>query len=425
MIRVFKFGGALLKDAEGIEQMASIVEEYSCEPLVVVVSAIGKTTNALENLLMLANQNDKNLATEYFNLKSFHINLIRSLELQNNDTLITEVENIFLNLWDALNKNYDNHYFAYDQIVSYGEKISGRIVYYKLADRGLAVEEVAAQSIIATDNNYTDASINWQATETGIINKLVPLLNKNSMVVTQGFIGSDAEGNTTTLGREGSDFTAAITGAILHADEIVIWKDVPGLMSADPKLFDDAVKLNNISYHEAIELAFYGASVIHPKTIQPLQKNKLKLQIRSFYQPQNAPSIISGDTSQDSKVPKIILKQNQTLLSISSRNMDFIAENNLHQIFKLFSKHKIHINLMQNSAISFSVCFNSDNEKLKSLLNELSDNYYLKYNLGLTLITIRHYTDEMVSRHIFGKNILLEQKNRTTTRILYKNVISV
>ncbi len=419
MVRVFKFGGALLKDAGGIEQMVSIVKRFNNQPLVVVVSAIGKTTNALENLLILAQNDDENLTGNFTSLKQFHLNLIDSLPLKKPGKLINEVEVIFNNLWDTLNNNYNNYYFAYDQVVSFGEIISGEIISHVLSENNLAAVKIPAQLIIATNHDYTNASVNWHQTESNINNQITPLLKGNKTIVTQGFIGSDPQGNTTTLGREGSDFTAAIIGSLLNADEIIIWKDVPGLMNADPKLFNDAVKLDRISYHEAIELAFYGASVIHPKTIQPLQKNKLPLQIRSFYKPDEPPTIISEDTSADNKTPKIIVKENQTLLSISSRNMDFIAENNLHHIFELFSKHKIHINLMQNSAISFSACFNSDKQKLDSLLFDLSKHYYLKYNSGLTLVTLRHYTEQLLLKYISGKKLLLEQKNRTTLQILH------
>ncbi len=418
MIRVFKFGGALLNDAKGIERMVSIVEEFKCEPLIVVVSAIGKTTNALENLLSLAVNKDEKLATEYFSLKSFHINLIQSLPFVNHTKLIDEVENLFRNLWDALNQPFDNYFAGYDAIVSFGEILSGKIMAARLSAKKLIVAELPAEKIIATNSNHTDASVNWQQTEKNISTHLIPLLHNGKIVITQGFIGSDNDGNITTLGREGSDYTAAIIGSILNANEIVIWKDVPGLMSADPKLFKDAVKLNNISYHEAIELTFYGASVIHPKTIQPLQKKGLTLQVRSFWEPHAAPSLISENRSEDDKIPKIIAKPNQTLLSFSSRNMDFIEEENLFHIFKALSRHKIHINLMQNSAVSFSVCFDQNQKKQKALVNELSNMFFIKYNSGLTLLTFRYYNNEILKQFTDKKKVLLVQKNRTTAQFL-------
>ncbi len=418
MIRVFKFGGALLNDAKGIERMVSIVEEFNCEPLVVVVSAIGKTTNTLENLLSLAVNKDEKLTSEYFSLKSFHINLIQSLPLIDRSKLISEVENLFRNLWDALNQPSDNYFAGYDEIVSFGEKISGKIMAARLSANKFIVEELPAEQIIATNSNHTDASVNWQQTEKNISTSLLPLLQAGKTVITQGFIGSNTEGNITTLGREGSDYTAAIIGSVLNANEIAIWKDVPGLMNADPKLFKDAVKLNNISYHEAIELTFYGASVIHPKTIQPLQKKGLTLQVRSFWEPHAAPSLISKNRSEDDKIPKIIAKPNQTLLSFSSRNMDFVEEANLFHIFKAFSRHKIHINLMQNSAVSFSVCFDQDPKKQKALINELSNMFFIKYNSGLTLLTFRYYNNEIIKQFTSKKKVLLEQKNRTTAQFL-------
>lgn len=425
MLRVFKFGGALLNDAKSIERMVSIVEEYKCEPLIIVVSAIGKTTNALENLLSLAINNNNSLASEYFALKRFHTNLILSLPIANHSKLMAEVEELFKNLWDALNQPYDNYSFAYDKIVSFGEQISGKIITGRLSAKKLIVEELPAQHIVSTDSNFTEANVDWKKTTANIKTNLVPLLHDGKIVLTQGFIGSNTQGNVTTLGREGSDYTAAIIGTTLLADEIVIWKDVPGLMSADPKLFKNVVKLNNISYHEAIELAFYGASIIHPKTIQPLQNKGLTLQVRSFWEPHATPSLISNNTSEDDKIPKIIVKQNQTLLSFSSRNMDFIQETSLFRIFKSFSRHKIHINLMQNSAISFSACFNQNEKKQKAVINELSDMFFIKYNSGLTLLTFRYYNNEILKQYTNNKKVLLEQKNRTTAQFLMVFDISI
>jgi len=419
MTRVFKFGGALLKDAEGIERMAAIVEEYQCEPLVVVVSAIGKTTNALENLISIKVNNSNELASVFFKLKSSHLNLIHSLSITNKEKLIGEVEEIFATLWNTLNKYFQNYYYAYDQIVSFGEKISAKIISFTLTQKNLINKEVAAPMIIATDGNFTDATLNRLQTEKNINDIIIPILKEGKIVVTEGFLGGDPDGNITTLGREGSDYTAAIFGSILSADEIIFWKDVPGIMNADPNEFKDAIKLNNLSYHEAIELTFYGASVIHPKTIQPLQQKNVPLQVRSFFKPYLSPTIISNSTPNDDKIPKIILKKSQTLLSISSRNMDFISENSLYQIFKLFNKYKIHINLMQNSAISFSVCFNYDTKKQNALINDISEHYFVKYNSGLTLLTLRHYDEELLQHYTSKKTVVLEQKNRTTAQILY------
>jgi aspartate kinase len=422
MIRVFKFGGALLANARNIEHMAGLVDEFSCQPLVVVVSAIGKTTNALENLLKLAFKKDPALPGEYFKVKSFHLKLIRELGILKEEELMNEVEEVFRDLWDALDQDHEDFYFAYDQVVSFGEKLSGKIISYKLNDRELPVTEIQATELIITDGNYTNATVNWEWTSDNIRKKVRPILEDHRFVLTHGFTGSDANGNTTTLGREGSDFTAAIFANILEASEIIIWKDVPGLMNADPNIFEDAVKLDSISYHEAVELAFYGAKVLHPKTIQPLQKKSIPLQIRSFFKPFDKPTVISNDTSDDDKIPKIILKENQVLLSISSKDLDFIAEKHLHKIFRSFTNNKVHINIMQNSAVSFSVSFNHHEMKLNSIINDLKEEFYLKYNTGLTLLTLRHYHPGLLKKMTEGQKIYLEQKNRTTIQVLVESV---
>lgn len=420
MLRVFKFGGALMNDASGLVRVGEIVGEYACEQLVVVVSAFGKTTNALENLLKLKNENNiDTLASEFFKLKQFHLSIIN--ELFQNDSPANDIEDLFANLWDALNEKFENNYFAYDSIVSFGELFSATIVNAVLKKQNLSTEFVDSSKIILTDSNFTSARINWKYTSKLIESRLPGLLNSGKTIVTQGFTAADETGNITTLGREGSDFTASIIGSILNADDISIWKDVPGLMNADPKKFDDSLKLDQISYHEAIELAFYGASVIHPKTIQPLKAKNISLNVRSFYSPELKPSVISSENEADSEVSKIILKENQVLMSFTSRNLEFIDEDSLSEIFKALSLSKIHVNVMQNSAVSFSVCFDYDEMKLKVLSDILSEKFYLKYNTGLQLITIRHYSDKLIEKLTKGKEIYLEQKSRSTLQVLVKN----
>ena len=410
-----------MKDVQGIEKVAAIVEDFSCEPLLVVVSALGKTTNALEELLSLSFAgNTEDLQMAYFRIKQFHLGIAQQLLPEHSEALTTELDDEFLKLWDALNVKYRDKYFAYDQIVGYGENMAVIILKHFLKYKGISLQLIDARSLIVTNGNYTDAAINWKLTEKTICARVIPALENNKVVLTQGFIGSDEKGNSTTLGREGSDFTAAIFAKVLDAQEVSIWKDVPGLMNCDPKRFEQAVKLPQISYHEAIELAFYGASVIHPKTIQPLQLENIPLNVRAFHKPESEPSLISDDTSHDSETHKVIVKDKQVLLSIGSRNLSFIAEENLTAIFNAFSKNKIHINLMQNSAVSFSVCFNEEEDKLKSLMLDLQDDYLLKYNAGLQLITIRHYNDKVISDLIHDKKIFLEQKSRATVQFLVK-----
>ncbi len=416
MVRVFKFGGALMKDVAGIKKVTSIIEEYSCEPMVVVVSALGKTTNELETLLKLSLEKKENdLQQAYFELKSKHITIINQL-FENGDNTISIIEEQFRDLWDKLHEEFADPYFAYDQTVSYGEQFSSTIVTNYLQERNIAIKNIDARKMIFTNSSYTDASINWKFTAKAIDTLILPCLKDNKVALTQGFIGADDKGCTTTLGREGSDFTAAILANVLNADNLTIWKDVPGLMNADPNRFKEVIKLENISYHEAIELAFYGASIIHPKTIQPLKEKNIPLNVKSFDNPASKPSVISNDNSNDEMIHKLIIKDNQVLVSITSKNLDFISEENLKMIFECFSRNKIHINLMQNSAVSFSVCFNYTQLKVEALIKDLEDNFIIRYNTLLELITIRHYSEDLINHHVSGREVFLEQKSRSSQK---------
>lgn len=412
-----KFGGALLGDAPGFIKVSQLVDEFSCEPLVVVVSALGKTTNALEELC--SDKDDQSeLQKSFFQIKKNHLALFNKIFPEGNSELSRELSNHFDELWQRVIRKYDNRYQAYDSIVSKGEELSSCMFSYYLISRGIENELVDAKKLIATDSNFTDASVDWEATEKRISKTLNPLLESKNVIVTQGFIASDKNGIPTTLGREGSDFSAAIIGSIIGVNEVTIWKNVPGLMNADPARFEDVIKLEKISYHEAIELAYYGASVIHPKTIQPLKEKNIPLLVRPFYESGLTPSVIGSDTSSDSKTPSIIVKDNQVLLSIGTQNLSFIGEENLGQIFASFSRNKIHVNLMQNSAVSFSVAFNEDQVKLDALMEELSKAFTLKYNTGLQLITIRHYDDDLINRYVGNRKIYLVQKSRATVQVL-------
>lgn len=414
-----KFGGALMNSASNIERVKSLIEEFSREPLVVVVSALGKTTNALEHLFSLS-QNGEKIEDDFFKIKRYHLSAAQDIMPQLPDELSTKLDVLFDDLWDALNENYENRYKAYDSIVSIGEELSSLIIYHYLSLSGLNIRLISAKSLIVTDDNFTDAAINWEYTSKTITSRVLPAIMNNEIVITQGFTGADSYGNSTTLGREGSDFTAAIFGNILDADEVTIWKNVPGLMNADPARFSDAIKLDSLSYHEAIELAYYGASVIHPKTIQPLKQKNIPLFVRAYYDSSLTPTAITNDATSDGVHPSIIVKDKQVLLSISTLNLSFIAEENLVSIFEAFSKNKIHVNLMQNSAVSFSVCFNEDMVKLESLLADLKHRFKVKYNTGLQLITIRHYNDELVNKLMGNKKVYLFQKSRINVQFLVK-----
>jgi len=414
-----KFGGALMGNASGIEKVGRLIDEYSCEPLVVVVSALGKTTNALEQLHQFS-QYEKEMADDFFKIKQFHLALVHDLFKEVPYELSTQLDRIFDDLWDALNDSYINIYDEYDCIVSYGEELSSCIIYHYLQVLGIKSKLVNAKNLIVTDSNFTNASINWDYTLKTITARLLPVIENKRVVITQGFIGADKHGKTTTLGREGSDFTAAIIGNLLNFDEVTIWKNVPGLMNSDPKRFSDAVKLDSLSYHEAIELAYYGASVIHPKTIQPLKQKNIPLFVRSYSDTSIPATSISNFSGNDKLQASIIIKDKQVLLSINTLDLSFIAEENLKYIFDAFSRNKIHINLMQNSAVSFSVCFNEDRTKLEALLSDLKENFSLRYNTDLQLITVRHYNDKLVDELIGSKKIYLVQKSRVTVQLLVK-----
>ena len=420
MPRIFKFGGALIKDGEGIRQVTSIIRPYVQEPLIVVVSAMGKTTNALEEILQLAfNKKETELHQAISRLKKQHEQVIDGL-FKNDTSCKDKLSLLFEALKKELNSPGVDKYEAYDRIVGFGERMSSMILHDFFLSEGLSCERVEAGKIIATDSNFTSANVDWKKTEELVRKHTATIFNHGSFMLTEGFTGADISGHPTTLGREGSDFTAAILAYVLDAKEVTIWKDVPGLMNADPNRFDDSIKLDGISYREAIELAFYGASVIHPKTIQPLQKKNIPLFVRPFRSPENKPSVISYDGSMDDKTPKIIVKDNQVLLSIQSKNLDFIAEDHLTTIFETFSRHKIHINLMQHSAVSFSVCFDYRQSKMEGLLRDLKTEFPFKYNTGLQLLTIRHYTEDIIKKLLKDRQIFLEQKSRTTYQVLVK-----
>lgn len=416
-----KFGGALMKDAQGIIKVGEIIKEFSSEPLVIVVSALGKTTNALENCLIIDDVEELKIA--YADIKINHFSIVSELFKQKiPEKLAKKIDDVFIDLWDVLSTKFDNHYQRYDSVVGKGEILASVLVTSWLSHIGMKTKLVNADTIIYTTSNFTDAGIVWDYTSKLILSRLTPVLDKGNIVVTQGFVGADKNGNPTTLGREGSDFTAAIIGNVISAKDVTIWKNVPGLMNADPNKFENAKKFTGLSYREAIELAYYGASVIHPKTIQPLKQKSIPLYVRSYVDSSIPATAITDDEKYDKEFPSIIVKEKQVLLSISTQNLSFIEENNLRQIFEAFSKNKIHLNMMQNSAVSFSVSFNYDEIKLSNLLLDLKDYFSIKYNINLKLITLRHYTDELYNRVIGDNKIYLIQRSRSTLQALIKEL---
>ena len=354
-------------------------------------------------------------------VKVFHYSIIDELFINKNHPIYEEIHNAFVEIeWELEEEPVRSYDYVYDQIVSVGEIISTKIISAYLNLIGIQNKWVDVRNVIQTDNTHRDAKVDWELTESLAKKEFIfnTTSSSKSIFVTQGFIGSSSENFTTTLGREGSDFTAGILAYCLNAESVTIWKDVPGMLNADPKRFAETKLLSNISYHEAVELAYYGATVIHPKTIKPLQNKNIPLQVKSFLNPQKERTIINNESRSDGIIPSYIFKTNQVLISIESKDYSFIIENNLSQIFGVFSNNGVKINLMQNSAISFSVVVDNDLQKISKLINELSGFYRVLYNENLELITIRHYTHEIINSATLGKEVLLEQKSRKMIRIV-------
>lgn len=424
-MKVFKFGGASVKNAEAVKNVGKVINLFD-DDLVVVISAMDKTTNALEKVVD-SYMNADGKCFEYLQeVKDFHYQIMDELFGDRKHLIFEEIHNTFVEIeWeieDVPTRDYD---YVYDQIVSVGEIISTKIVSAYLNHVGVNNTWADVRNIIQTDNTHRDARVDWELTEKLAQEKLALFclpepVEGRKIVITQGFIGSSSENFTTTLGREGSDFTAGILAYCLNAESVIIWKDVPGMLNADPKLFSDTQKLNNISYREAIELAYYGASVIHPKTIKPLQNKNISLYVKSFVNPNELGTLINDNTSEDSLIPSYIFKKNLVLISISVRDYSFIMEDHLSHIFGLFSQFGVRIHLMQNSAISFSVCVDNNQQKLTKLIAALNSKYLVKFNDNVELLTIRHYDDETIAKTTLNKEILLIQKSRNSVRMVMK-----
>lgn len=416
---VFKFGGASVKDAAGVINLSNIVKKYENQKLLIVVSAMGKTTNALEKLTKAYINSSDDLHAVFDELKDYHFNIIKELFAPGHP-VYNEVANTFVEIdWMIEDEPHADHDFIYDQIVSIGELVSTRIVAAWLNQTGIKTQWLDVRGYVHTDNNYREGNVNWDKTRTSISQEIPELLDK-SVLVTQGFLGGTSENFTTTLGREGSDYTASIFASCLKAESVTTWKDVPGILNADPKHFADTVKFNELTYAEAIEMTYYGASIIHPKTIKPLQNAKIPLLVKSFNDPAAEGTIIKEPAEMHFDRPVVILKQNQVLLSISARDYSFISEVHLSEIFKLFAQNNIKANLMQTSALSFSVCFDLNQERFEKLLASFSQDFKVRYNNELTLITVRHYKLYDLKGLVENRSILLEQVSRNTAQMVVK-----
>lgn len=421
-MKVFKFGGASVKDASGVRNLQNILSLYPDEDIVVVISAIGKTTNLLEKILDAYYDQPDKVADLVHNLKENHYQIANELTNQT-DRIITKLNTVFEQLETTLAEEHSENYdFDYDQIVSQGEIVSTKLISTYLNLIGIKNHWLDARQLIRTDNTYREGKVIWDTTVPIIQHQVAEVFNRNKehIIITQGFIGGTAERLTTTLGREGSDYSAAILAFALDAESVTIWKDVPGLLNADPKLFPDAVKLDQIPYEEAIELAYYGATIIHPKTLKPLQNKKIPLYVKPFFAPLENGSIIDDHELKD-PTPSYIFKNNQLLITLFPKDFSFISVENLSEIFSILSLNRIKINLMQNSALSFSFCMDNKSHQVEHIIEQLSKNYKVKYNDAVQLITIRHYSAESLDKVLKNREILVEQKNRTTIQLIIKS----
>jgi len=417
-MKVFKFGGASVKDKEGVKNLLSVLRITGESQLVVIVSAMGKTTNHLENVVSNYFSNPEDIKTAVTFVYDYHFNILLELFENRSHPVFDEITIIFKEINHLLeNTKSTIHAFVYDQVVSFGEMISATIISHYLSENGIKNTLLDVRECIKTDTNYREANVDWEVTKKNI-NKLV---NPNTITLTQGFIGAEQTHNfTTTLGREGSDYSAAIFAFCLNAKNVTIWKDVPGILNADPRYFSNTQLLHHISYKEAIELAFYGASVIHPKTLQPLQRKEIPLFVKSFYNPKEAGTCVGKGVTLDPMLSCFILKKNQALISLSSLDFSFMMEDNIGEVFKMLHTYKMKVVLIQNSAISFSVCVDNKYNNLKSLLAELRQKFKVIWNEGVTLYTIRHSTPIEIKALLKGKEMILMQESRETVQLVIK-----
>jgi aspartate kinase len=418
-MRVFKFGGASVKDANGIKNVYDVLQQVGYNDVLLVVSAMGKTTNALEDVIKNYFEKSEQLIPSVNEVRNYHNQVLLDLFENEEDQVFDAVNFHFSELEYFLTHNKSPNYnFVYDQIVSYGELISSTILSHFMGFMGIENQWLDVRNYIKTNSNYRDAEVDWKLTHAIISNNV----KKKMLHITQGFVGSDENNFTTTLGREGSDYTAGIFAYCLDAESVTIWKDVPGVMNADPRYFENTSLLNNISYREAIEMAFYGATVIHPKTLQPLQKKEIPLYVKSFINPMLPGTCVSKGYDSEWQIPSFIVKRNQLLISLSSIDFSFIMEENISEIFGLFHQFKLKVNLIQNSAISFAVCVEDKFHNFKELNPILSKKFKVEFYDDVTLYTIRHFNDKAAQTVEHNKTVLLKQVSRETMQVITKEI---
>ncbi len=415
-MKIYKFGGASVKDAAGVKNLVSVLNTTGADNTLIVISAMGKTTNAFEQVIEAYFEDKTKTPSELIAIKEYHLSIIEGLFKENKVHVIEAIHELFNELQHFLKVNKSPNYsFVYDQVVSYGELLSTTIVHHYLNTQGFTTFWLDARNCIKTDDYYRAANLDWEKTQ----HLIKESVKGHNIVVTQGFIGSNANNFATTLGREGSDYSAAIFAYALNADSVTIWKDVPGVLNGDPRVFSQTQLLHQISYREAIELAFYGASVIHPKTLQPLQRKEIPLYVRSFENPYAKGTAVSKGKTLEPHIPCYIVKRDQVLLQLSSIDFSFIVEENISYIFKLLHDYQMPVELIQNSAISFSVCVNNKYKRLQELVQVLRSRFNVEVTEHVDLFTIRHFDDKAL-KNIFqkGKKILLEQRTQETAQFV-------
>lgn len=417
-MKVFKFGGASVKDAPAIRNLCDIIRKYSREQLVVVVSAMGKTTNFLEKVLNAYLNSPENVDALLKELRKQHIDTVKQL-FNDPNACADKVEALFSQLEAQLQMPHsDNYDYDYDRIVSFGELLSTTIIAEYLNSQDIETQWFDARRLVRTDNTYREGHVDWDTTRTQVRKILSGFwTEKNKVAITQGFIAGTAENQTTTLGREGSDYSAAILANSLDAESVTVWKDVPGILNADPKRFAHAVKIDSLTYYETVELAYYGASVIHPKTLKPLHQKGIPLHVKSFFDSDAQGTLISDSVEKTVEIPSIIVKDKQLLLSISPRDFSIVGVDNLSDILSILSKYRVKINMMQNSALTFSVCTDDVPMRIKPCINELQENFIVKYNDNVELYTIRHFNEDIENKVLGDKDAIIRQETRHTLQI--------
>jgi aspartate kinase len=423
-MQVFKFGGASVRDAAGIRNVASILEKYKDESLVIVVSAMGKTTNALEEVINAHAKQTGEARDIYQRVKEQHYAIVRDLFPAEHEVFTTLNDTFVEGEWVLDEAPHEDYDYMYDQLICMGELASSRILTAYLNTVGLITHWLDARDVVITDNTYREGWVIWDKTKENAQKTVSALLAKGGFVLTQGFIGSTTENFTTTLGREGSDYSAAIFSHCLDADSMSIWKDVPGVLNADPRLFENVIKLDRLSYKEAIEMTYYGASVIHPKTIKPLQNKSIPLYVKSFLDPAAPGTEISSDT-EDTYPPIVVLEKNQALLHISTLDYSFVAEHHMARLFGKLADLRIFVNSMQNTAISFTICVPNIPDRIEKFIKAVSDEFKVKKEEGLELVTIRHYNAETVDNLKKGKVVLFEERIRNTLQMVVRTVPAI